>query len=478
MTMAPLRDRPSRGVWRHSAKQIATRTITFASVAAIALSAPAASAQKAKGPQLPIVRDAEIEQLLREYSAPILRAAGLTKQNIRPVILNDRTFNAFVIDGKRIFINAGALLDAKTPNEIIGVLAHESGHIAGGHLSKMREELANAQTAAIVAMLLGIGAAVAGSRTSQVGGNPGVVAMAGQGMIERSLLSYVRGQEEQADRAGVKFLTATGQSPKGMYDTFKRMSDQVLYAARNADPYLQSHPMPADRVAALEVLAKSSPYWDKKDSPELQLRHDLMKAKLHGFLDQPDAIARTYPSSDTSLPARYARAISAYRFGDPRAAAAQIEGLIAMQPNNPYFYELKGQALLESGRAADAIAPLRKAISLAPDPTLMQVMLAQAVINSRGSHIDEAIQSLNTALLRDPDIVDAYEQLALAYGHKGDIAQADLASAQAAFHRGDFKTARQLASRAKTEFPIGSPGWVKSDDILGFKAPAQAANKF
>jgi predicted Zn-dependent protease len=256
-----------------------------------------------------------------------------------------------------------------------------------------------------------------------------------------------------------------------MSDTFRRLSDQILFAAQNADPYMQSHPMPAERVAALEVLAKGSPNWDKKDSPELQLRHDMMRAKLTGFLDRGDTVARRYPPSDTSLPARYARAIATYRHADLRVAISQIDGLIQAEPNNPYFHELKGQALLEGGKPADAIAPLQRAIKLAPHPALIQVLLAQALnaLNAPKS-AEEAVTLLRTALAQEPESVDGYLQLAMAYGRKGDLAQADLASALAAFMRGDHPTARQLAARAKTRFPIGSPGWVKADDIISSKS--------
>jgi len=438
---------------------------------------PARAQDVPKG--MPLIRDAETEQLLREYTAPILRAAGLAQQNIHVVIINDRSFNAFVIDAKRIFVNAGALMQSQTPNQIIGVLAHETGHIAGGHLSKLRSELANAQTAMILGMLLGVGAMVAGARSGNVGGNPAAAILAPQSMVMHSILAYQRAQEEQADRAGVKFLTATGQSTKGMYDTFKRFANENLFGAQYADPYLQSHPMPAERVAALEEIARTSPYWSKLDPPDLQARHDLMRAKLYGFLDRPDTVFRRYPLSDTSLPARYARAISTYRHGEMRDAIAQIDSLIQAQPNNPYFHELKGQALLEGGHAAEAIAPLRRAISLAPTPALMQVLLAQALIATNQPGLaDEAINDLRTALAHDTDIADGYEYLAMAFGRKGDLAQADLASAQAAFTRGDWKTARQLATRAKGRFPVGAPGWVKADDISSYrpKIPGRADN--
>jgi predicted Zn-dependent protease len=441
--------------------------LTAAAVALTAVSRQQTWAQERGQGGLPLIRDAEIEQLLRDYSQPILRAAGLSQQNVNIIIINNTSFNAFVMDGRRIFVNAGALMESQTPNQIIGVLAHEAGHIAGGHLSRLREQLAAAQTQAIIAMLLGVGAMAATARSGNVGGNPSAAIVGTQDAITRSVLAYQRAQEEQADRAAVKFLTATGQSPRGMYETFKRFADQSLFAARYADPYLQSHPMATERMAALEALAKTSPYWAKKDPPELQLRHDMMRAKISGFMERPDTVARRYPPSDTSLPARYARAIATYRHGDLRAALAQIDGLIQTQPNNPYFYELKGQALLEGARPAEAIAPLRQAVRLAPRPALIQVLLAQALIaTNKPEHLDEAINLLRLAISREPDVPNGYTQLAMAYGRKGNLAEADLASAQAAVARGDLKTARELAARAKTRFAVGSPGWVKADDIV------------
>ena len=445
--------------------------------AALACALVATSAMPSRAQGLPVIRDAEIEQLLRDYTQPILRVAGLSKQNIRVVIINDRSFNAFVMDGRRIFVNAGALMDAKVPNEIIGVLAHEAGHIAGGHLSRLREQLAQAQTQSIIAMLVGLGAMVAASQSGRNVGSPAAAILGPQEAIRRSLLSYQRSQEEQADRAGVKFLAETHQSPKGMYDTFKRLADQILFAAQTADPYTQSHPMPSERVSALATLAKTSPNWDKKDPADLQLRHDMIRAKLSGFLDRRDTVARKYPMTDNSLPARYARAIATYRHSDLRAAVSQIDGLIQAMPNNPYLYELKGQALLEGAKAAEAIEPLRRAVRLAPNPALIQVMLAQALIATNDKRVaDEAIAMLRSALAREPEIPEGHAQLAMAYGKKGDLAQADLAAAQAAFTRADYKTARSIATRAKTRFPVGSPGWVKADDIASFKPPGGARN--
>ncbi|MCW5705284.1 MAG: tetratricopeptide repeat protein, partial [Bradyrhizobium sp.] len=280
-----------------------------------------------------------------------------------------------------------------------------------------------------------------------------------------------------ADRAGVKYLNATGQSPRGMYETFKRFSSDSLFAARGADPYLQSHPMPSERVAALQGFARSSPYWDKKDDPALQLRHDMVRAKISAFMERPDTVYRRYQASSGSLPARYARAIVTYRHGDLRSAIAQIDSLIQEQPNNPYFYELRGQALLEGGRPAEAIAPLRKAVQLSHNAPLIEMLLGQALVaTNNNAHTDEAIRILRAAVSRESEAPLGFMQLAMAYGRKGDYAQADLASAQAAFLRGDNKTARELASRAKTRFAIGSPGWVKADDIVSAKPLPGAKN--
>lgn len=426
-----------------------------------------ATAQSGKGPAL--LRDTETEQLLRDYTRPILRVAGLEKQNIQVVIINDAAFNAFVADGRRIFVNYGALRQSETPNQIIGVLAHETGHLAGGHLSKLREEVARAQTQMIVAMLLGIGAAIASGRSGA--GSAGAAAVsAPQTAIMRTLLSYQRQQEENADKAGVKFLNATGQSARGMYETFQRFASDSLFAAHGADPYMQSHPMAPERVRALEQLAKSSPYWDKKDDPALQHRHDMMRAKVSGFMERADTVYRRYPQSDGSLPARYARAIAAYRHGDPRVAIAQIDGLIKAEPKNPYFHELKGQALLEGGRPVEAIPPLRKAAQLSQRAPLIEMLLGQALVASDNkAYAQEAVTILRAALAREPEAAAGYTQLAMAYGRKGDLAEADLAAAQAAYLRGDGKTARDLASRAKTRFAVGTPGWVKADDIVNTK---------
>jgi predicted Zn-dependent protease len=343
---------------------------------------------------------------------------------------------------------------------------------------KMREEMSRAQTASIVALLLGIGAAVGGARSGAGGDIAGAAIMAPQSAILRSVLAYVRTQEDQADHAGVKFLNDTQQSPKGMLELFKRLANESMYNTRNIDPYMQTHPLPAERLATLDTIAHQSPYFDKKDPPELQRRHDMMRAKLSGFLERPETVARRFPPSDQSLPARYARAISAYRHSNLNGALAQIDGLIQSEPNNPYFYELKGQALLEGAKPAQAVAPLQRALQLSHDSPLISVMLAQAMLQGKTPGAGApAVSMLQTAQARDPDVPGVYRLLASAYAAQKDYAHADLASAQDAAAAGDIATARQLAARAKTSLPVGSPAWVRADDITNLKVPkAQLRN--
>jgi predicted Zn-dependent protease len=451
----------------------ARRAVALATAAALLCgSAGQAAAQQTK---LPVLRDAESEELLRDYARPILKAAGLSQQNIEIVIINSRDFNAFVADGRRIFVNYGALFQSTTPNQIIGVLAHETGHIAGGHLARIREQLASAQTAALIALLVGAAAIGAGAATGQ-GSNvgqaaPGII-MAPQEIIRRTLLSYVRSQEEAADRAAVNYLNATGQSARGMIETFARFKQDQLFISQQVDPYLLSHPTAQNRIAQLETLAQASPHYNRKDPEELQFRHDMMRAKISGYFEKPDVVSRRYPPSNTSMPAQYARAMSLYRWGNIGAAVRQVDALIAQRPNNPYFHELRGQILLESGRAKEAIPSLRRAVELSKGNALIRMMLGQALVQG-GNQEDaqDAVRELRFALQREPNAAFGHRQLATAYARIGDRPNADLSAAYAAFNDADFKAAKTLATRAQQSFKVGTPGWLRADDIIKFEPP-------
>ena len=420
-----------------------------------------------------IIRDAETEQLLREYVIPVFKAAGIRNDAVKIILVGDKSFNAFVADGQKIFVNVGALMEAKTPNEIIGVLAHESGHIAGGHLVQMHQELARAQVMSVAGMLMSAGAVYGSSHSSSVGadgaGTMGVM-LGPQELVRRSLLSYQRIQEQAADRAAVTYLDSAHESAAGLLSTLQRFQNEALFRSAALDPYLLTHPLPAERLSNLETIAHQSPNFNVKDSPALQSRHDLMRAKLTAFLSDTSEIARRYPVSDTSLAARYARAITAYRFGRVEDALHQIDALIQAQPQNPYFHELKGQALLEAGRAKESIPQLEQAVAGAPNGTPIRVMLGHALV-AEGHNMDAAIKQLENATQHDSDSAEAFEYLAMAYAQKGNLAGAQLASAQRFFATGDYVEARTQATRAQARFKTGSPGWLKADDILNYRPP-------
>jgi len=422
------------------------------------------------------IRDTEIENLLNDYARPIFKVAGLGNNRIAIRIVQQDQFNAFVLDGRNVFMNHGVLLQAKTPNEVIGVIAHETGHITGGHMASLRAKLQGDATRSLIMKVLGIGAIIAGASSGNQGTKEGL-AGAGQGVLlggdevlMRSILTYRQAQESGADQAGMNFLTATKQSGQGMLVTFERFAQQEYISDIYKDPYLRSHPMATQRLAQLRNLAEHSPYYNTHDDPALQARHDLMRAKISGFLERPQAAFNRYPQSDTSLAARYARAIARYRIGSFQAAMPEVEALIREKPDNPYFLELKGQFLQESGKNREALEPLRRSLKLLGDGGgQIRVRLAQALLGTDDPRVvDEAVEHLRRSVVDDPDGL-AYSLLAGAYYRKGMGPEADLAAAQSRFFEGNLKSAKEFAQRAQKNFKPGSSGWIKCQDIINFK---------
>jgi len=458
-----------RQIALRAARRIAA--VLLAVAVALGSSAPSYSQSSPKAPPVPLIRDAEIEGLLRLYTRPVFKAAGINPKAVRVYIINDERINAFVAGGQRIFVNTGLLTQAKTPNEVIGVLAHETGHIAGGHLARMGVEIDRASTTAIIGTLLGVAAMVGGVAADQ-----GQAARAGQGIMvgsqglaQRNFLTYARSMEAAADQAALRYLTATHQSARGMLTLFNKLANQSIATLQNVDPYVLSHPMPFERIRNLEEAARKTAYFNQTDPPQLVLRHQLMQAKLVGF-QQPAAIVfQRYPRSDTSLPGRYARAIALFRRGDTANALPVIDSLIRDLPQNPYFWELKGQALLEGGQPAAAVAPLHKAVSLLPNNGLIQMLLAQALIGTETrADAQEAVKMLKQAQRSEGDSASLYKFLGMAYGLSGDVARAELATAEFAFLQGDRKLAIDKAKSAQARFKTGTPEWIRANDILTF----------
>jgi predicted Zn-dependent protease len=466
----------------------------MAAIYAVSASLAAASPAAAQG--LPLIRDTEIENLLKDYSLPIFKAAGLASQNITMRIINHESFNAFVVDGHNVFINTGTLTQAKTPNEVIGVIAHETGHIVGGHLAQLRGRIARDATKSLLLTILGIGlmvgGAVAGGDTArEVGGAGGGLAMGGSEMVMRSMLSERRSQESSADQAGLRLLEATHQSGRGMLATFERFAEQEFWQAKDLDPFVRSHPVAADRLKQLRERVAASPYVDAQDPPQLQLRHDMMRAKLDGHMLPVHLVFNRYPAGNNSLPARYARAIARNCSGGCTQALPEIDALIRDKPDNPYFWELKGELLLKAGQAPAAIDPLRKAVSMLEKvkratPTISlsqtQIMLGRALVSSNDPRLlDEAIAILTNVLGADKPLFQGEDddwmgwwQLAVAYDRKGNSAEALLATARKHFYSGnakDIHEAQIYAKRAQQVFSRGSRGWLIAEDIITYKAP-------
>lgn len=423
-----------------------------------------------------VVRDAEIEALVADYARPILEAAGLGKSGVEIVLINDPSFNAFVL-GRRIFVNTGALLMAETPNEIIGVLAHEAGHIAGGHQQRLRDQLARAQTMAVIATLLGAGAAVAGVTTGTDGlarSATGIVS-GGMEIARRTVLAYQRTEETTADRSAITYLERTGQSARGMLKTFERLAGAMSLAGVRADPYQMSHPAPRERIANLETLARGSRNFDRADPPALQQRHDLMRAKIAAYTQGAAAASRLFARNPRSAPALYADAIGTMLSGNARAAMPKMDALVKAAPKNPYFHEIRGEALIKAGRPAEAAQSFAAALRHDPRKSgLIQIGYGQALMaTGQPEQLRKAVGELKSGLSRARDYAAGYRYLAQAYGQLGDVAEAELATAEGHFHSGNLKDAKIFAARAQQKFARGTPSWMRAQDIIGYKQPGR-----
>lgn len=431
---------------------------------------------QAQSGSVSVIRDAEIEQLVTDYTVPIFKAAGLKTQNIEIILVNDDSFNAFV-DGQRMFINIGALMQSETPNEIIGVIAHETGHLANNHQQRLREQLKRAQTMAIIGMLVGIGAGIAGASAgnSDAASAGGGIAFGSNELAIRSLLSYQRGEEATADRAAITYLNKTQQSAKGMLITFKRFAQSLSMSGSRLDPYRLSHPLPQERIAAIETLAKQSPYFDKKDPPELQQRHDMMRAKIAANTGKFNELRRIFKNNSHGLPAQYGEAILAVKSGSPKTAILKVNLLLKNEPNNPFFHELLGEAYIKANNPSAAAAAYKRAAEIdTRQSSLFRINYGHALLlTNEPKNITTAISVIKNGITHEPDFSAAYGYLAMAYGRSGQIALADLATADMNYYNGQIKQARIFALRAQKKLKPKSPDWLRAQDILNTTQPTK-----
>lgn len=409
-----------------------------------------------------LIRDAEIEKVLRGYIDPIVTAAGLNPSSVKLYLVNDAQLNAFVAGGQNIFINTGMIMTLEKPNQLKGVIAHETGHIAGGHLVRGPEAYQKVETPMLVTLLLGVAAFAAGA--PDVGA---ALLLGSQQVAQRQILAYSRTQESSADQAGVSYLTKIKQSPQGMLDVFDKFADQEILSGQRQDPYARSHPLSRERIAALTEMSQASPYLNVKDSPEDQLAYDLMKAKLRGFIERGDVTLRRYPLRDQSMPARYARAVAYFRAADLNRALTEVDSLIKERPDYPYFWELKGQIYVESAQPKLGIEPYRKAAALAKGDALIEASLGSALVATEDDAVlDEAIKTLRATLLDEPSNAMAWYHLASAYERKGDEGRAQLATAERYYSIGALQQAVQFAGRSLPKLKEGTVDWQRARDIM------------
>jgi predicted Zn-dependent protease len=440
------------------ATAMVARDATLAATVAAAMAL--VSTQTAAGAET-YIRDTEIEADIQAMMAPIWKVAGLDPNALHIYLIQDKQLNAFVAGGQNEFINTGVILRAKTPNQLIGVLAHETGHISGGHLTRFQEAARNASIEGIIAMVVGAAASVAGR-----GSGGGAAMLPAEGVAERAFLQYSVGQEAAADQAALSFLDRSGQSARGLLEFFQILQGEELLSGIRQDPYVRSHPLTSQRIEYMRHHVERSRFSDALDS---QANIDLLKrikAKLDAFISTPSSTLAAYPEKDQSVVARYARAIAYYRIPQLDKALPVIDGLIRDFPKDPYFRELKGQMLFENGRIADAIPPYEEAIRLAPGAPLLRISLAQAYIESNDPATNKrAIAHLNDALRTEDKETGAWRLLATAYGRDNQVGMAALALAEEGLSAGKKKVAQQQANRARALLPKNSTAYNRAENI-------------
>lgn len=431
------------------------RTLALAALCWCALVTSAAAQE------LSFIRDAEIEGIIRTWWTPILHAAGIDPQAAHIYLVNDPTLNSFVAGGQNLFMNTGTLLRSESPNQIVGIMAHETGHIAGGHLSRMDQAMHNALMESLIAMAAGAAVAVAGHNPSA--GAAGMIGGASVG--ERSMLAYSVTQEASADHAAMTFLDRAHMSARGLLEFFNILEQDELMSGQQEDPWARDHPLTSERIAYVKEHVDTSPWSNVPDPPAWIEMHKRMKAKLGAFLNPPAQTLAQVKADDPSIAARYARAIAYYRIPELPKALDLVNGLIEDEPRNPYFEELKGQMLFENGHVKEAVAPYEHSVALKPDSALLKVELAQVELETEDpALLPRALAVLNEATPFESDNDEMWRLLAIAYGRSGNMGMAALSLAEQQMAEGDWNGARQEAARALKLLPPG-PQRQRAQDI-------------
>lgn len=409
-----------------------------------------------------ILRDAETERFFRDISIDMIVAAGLDPKSVQIVLVGDPSINAFVTGGQNVFIHSGLIIAADNVDELQGVIAHELGHIAGGHNVRFGEGAGPATSISILS-LIGAAAAVA------LGAGEAGMALLGLGTAtaQSKFLSFTRDQESRADQAGAKYLSAAGLSGKGSISFFQKLLGQEYrLAIPQSNEYGRTHPLSSTRIANLENVYEKDPAWNRPVDSALQARFLRIKGKLVGFIDSPQQVMRIYPATDMSDAAHYARAYAWHRSAYPDLATAETDVLLRETPHDPFVLELKGQILLESGKVDASLPVLREAVRYAPNEPLIQTLLGHALISTENKEdFAEAEPLLRRALAKDRENPFAWYQLGVIYDRNGDAPRAALAAAERYSLEDNAKGAAANADVALAGLVRGTPDWIRADDI-------------
>ena len=408
-----------------------------------------------------MLRDAETEIFIRRLSTPIFEAAGLDPAAIGIYLINDNSMNAFVAAGQNMFLHSGLIMKSDNSNQLVGVIAHETGHIAIGHDAR-RGELAKEATAmAIISMLLGAAAIAAGAGDAGIG-----LIAGGQGSAQRLMLRNLRVWEASADQAGAKYLKGAGMSGRGLVQFFEKLRGQEYVMRVNQNPYVRTHPLTGDRIARLRENVETSPFWNTPMDPEIEAQFRRVKAKLGGFVEPTRVTFRKYPMSDTSPIARYARIYANNREVQWELALDDALSLTEEFPDDPFYNEIAGQIYLENGMVAKSLPYYRRAVELMPHEPLILTSLGLALVALEDPELDkEAIQVLELAVALDPYNDMGYRQLGIAYSRNGYDAYASHATAEMFLLQRRLGDAVMHARRAMDALPTGSPRWLRAQDI-------------
>ena len=423
-----------------------------------------------KAQNLNLIQDAEIELYIRDWIEPILKVAGLNPNAVNVYIVNDKTINAFVAGGQNIFINTGLILKAKEVDGLIGVLAHEIGHIAGGHLNRTINSMKKAQKTVTIATIITAGL-MAASKAAGLDTPAGLAKLAtlGPTIAERNFYKNTRQNEKFADAAAIKYMTAVNRSCIPLAKLLKNLGKQELLHENRQDPYLRTHPISQERIYEIMEASENIEISKIDNSSIDDIKYKRIVAKIIAFTNNPGKTLLLYPKTSSEIDAKYARAIAYLRLPDLDKGIKEINNLINLNKNDPFFPEVLGQMLFENGQIFKSIEQLQISSNLLPNNPIILLSLARSQVEyGKEKENNEAISNLKIILKAIPRNIAAWKLLSIAEARNNNIGEAQLASAEAYFLLGEYSLSIQFAEKARISFKKSSPSDIRALDIIFF----------